>query len=341
MGEAKRKRQQRERSAWPRADTFRGTIDLHVLPPVAAINGTRIRELTGDKTIPDTTQIVLEAFRAVVADRTFHVGFCLGNGTSFSAIGIAVIDRLMMAAPGAALHVVPVVHQDIAWDIVLRHLRTFAGRVLLFAFVDSDVYDAGTAEKYYSEAIQLFGDRGKRLERLTARQRQKIREQKAAILNRPPAPVFYTMPGVASEDAPWIFRIATPAGKVIRTAVWNGRRDYAHEFPEDIVRWVGGDKIAIVQVDSPVGVNRRSSLDLTHWLAKDFDGVIHWARSNETFQSILKSFIRLDLESVSPPELPEGWEPESTILAANGEPNEETALTAVAKRHRMLPDTLA
>ena len=35
-------------------------------------------------------------------------------------------------------------------------------------------------------------------------------------------------------------------------------------------------------------------LDLTHHLAKDFDGVIHWARDTGTFQPILKSFIRLD-----------------------------------------------
>ncbi|HEY1241917.1 MAG TPA: hypothetical protein VGF16_15245 [Bryobacteraceae bacterium] len=122
---------------------------------------------------------------------------------------------------------------------------------------------------------------------------------------------------MAQQDSPWIFRLATPAGKVVRTAVWNGRRNYAHEFPEDFVRWVGGDKIAIVQVDSPVGINLRSSLDLTHKLAKDFDGIIHWARDTETFQSILKSFIRLDLESISSPELPEDWKPEITILAAN------------------------
>lgn len=83
------------------------------------------------------------------------------------------------------------------------------------------------------------------------------------------------------------------------------------------MRWVGGDKIAVVQVDRPVGVDRRSSLDLTHMLAKSFDGVIHWARDTETFQSILKSFIRLDLESASPPDLPEDWKPEITILAAN------------------------
>jgi hypothetical protein len=318
MGEAKRKRQRQAQSAWPHSDSFLGAIDLHMLPPVTAINGARIRELTGDNTIPETPQIILQAFRAVVGERTFHVGFCLGNEAGFSAIGIAVIDRLMMEAPDAPLHVVPVAHQDIAWDIVLRHLRSFTGQVLLFAFPDSDIYDAGTAEKYYSKAIRLFDGEGKQLERLTAVRRQKIREQKAAILNRPPPPIFYAASNAVQEDSPWIFRLATPAGKVIRTAVWNGRRDYAHECPEDIVQWVGGEKIAIVQVDTPVGINRRSSLDLTHWLAKDFDGVIHWARDTETFQSILKSFIRLDLESVSPPELPDRWEPEITILAANG-----------------------
>lgn len=289
-----------------------------MLPPVAAINGARVRELTGDDTIPDTMQVILRAFKAVVGERTFNVGFCLGNESGFSAIGIAVVERLMMEAPSAALHIAPIVHEEIAWDMVLRHLRSFTGQVLLFAFPDSDVYDAGTAEIWYSQHIRQFDPSGVQLNRLTATQRRKVREQKAAILNRPPPPIFYAASGVAQEDSRWIFRLATPAGKVIRTAIWNGRRNYIHAFPEDIVRWVGGDKIAIVQVDSPVGVNRRSSLDLTHRFAKDFDGVIHWARDTETFQSILKSFVRLDLESVSPPELPEGWEPEITIFAANG-----------------------
>jgi hypothetical protein len=317
MGEAKRKKQ-KQQSAWPRSDGFRGVVDLYNLPPVAAINGARIRALTGDASIPDNAQVILRAFRAVVGDRSFHVGFCLGDGERFSAIGIAVIDRLMMETPAAALHVVPVVHSEIAWDIVLRHLRSFTGQVLLFAFPDSDVYDAGTAEVSYSQDIRQFDVDGTPMGRLTAAQRRKIREQKAAILDRPRPPAFYAATGIAQQELPWIFRLATPAGKVIRTAVWNGRRDYAHEFPQDITRWVGGNRIAIVQVDSPVGVNRRSSLDLTHWLAKDFDGVIHWARDTETFQSILESFIRLDLETVGQPELPEKWEPEIMILAANG-----------------------
>jgi hypothetical protein len=34
-----------------------------MLPPAAIINGARIRELTGDDTIPDTP-IILQAFRA-------------------------------------------------------------------------------------------------------------------------------------------------------------------------------------------------------------------------------------------------------------------------------------
>ena len=318
MGEAKRRRQQKEQSAWPCSDRFRGTIDLHILPSVAAINGAHIRAITGDEAIPDFAQVILRAFRAVVGERTFHVGFCLGNSEGFSAIGIAVIDRLMMEAPGAAVHVVPILHEEIAWDIVMRHLRSFTGQILLFAFPDSDVYDAGTAEVSYSKEIRQFNELGVHLEPLTAAQRREIRVQKAAILNRPPPPIFYAASGVALEESPWIFRLTTPAGKVIRVGVWNGRRDYAHDFPKDIVYWVGGKKIAIVQVDSPVGVNRRSSLDLTHRLSKDFDGIVHWARDTETYQSIVMSFVRLDLESVGPLETSGCSEPEITIFAANG-----------------------
>lgn len=317
MGEAKRKKQ--TRAAWPDANHYYGTIDLRFLPAAASINSARIRELTGDNSIPDATHVILQAFKAKVGDRICHVGFCLGDGEAFSAVGIAIIERLSMAAPGAPIHVVPVVHEDIAWDIVLRHMRSFTGEILLFTFPNSDVYDAGKTEIFYSKHIRLFDSYGAPLDRLTETQRRKIREAKASALNRPPPPRFYPAHGVAQEDSPWIFRVGTPAGKVVRTAVWNGRRNYAHEFPKDFIRCVGGSRIAIVQVDSPVGVNRRSSLDLTHKLSKDFDGVIHWARDTETFESILKSFIRLDLDSVSPPHLPEGWDPEIIIFTANGD----------------------
>lgn len=314
MGEAKRKRLQHNQTADSPA-AFGGVIDLHTLAPVAAIDSNRIKELIGDDSLPDSKQVVLNAFKASVGERSFRVGFCIGSESGFSAIGIAVIERLMIEVPSAPLHVVPIVHADIAWDMVLRHLRNFTGQVLLFAFSDSDVYDAGTAEMFFSSAVCVYDIEENPLKRLTAMQRRKIHEQAAKAFKRPLPKLYAT--DVSQEDTPWIFRLVTPAGKEIRTAVWNGRRDYVHELPEDIVRWVGGDKIAIVQVDSPVGINRRSSLSLTHSLALDFDGVIHWARDSDTFQSILKSFIRLDLESVCPPSISEGWQPEVVILAAN------------------------
>jgi hypothetical protein len=81
-------------------------------------------------------------------------------------------------------------------------------------------------------------------------------------------------------------------------------------------KYNGRDRIAIVQVDSPVGVNRRSSVDMTHRLAKEFDGVIRCGRDTEAFQSILLRQARSG--DGQPAELAEGWEPEVTILAANG-----------------------
>jgi hypothetical protein len=70
---------------------------------------------------------------------------------------------------------------------------------------------------------------------------------------------------------------------------------------------LAGDRIAIEQVDKPVGVNGRSSLELTHTLAQQFAGVVQWARDTEAFDSILRSFIRFDVESVALPDLPDEW----------------------------------
>ncbi|MBZ0261028.1 MAG: hypothetical protein K8F90_10545 [Hyphomicrobiales bacterium] len=296
---------------------FRGVIDLHMLPPVPEINGARIHQLTGDVAFSSETAIILRAFRAVAGVRTFLGGFCIGDGERFSPIGIGVIERLRLEAPNSKIHVVPIVHEDVAFDIVLRRLRSFTRDIVLFAFSNSDVYDAGATGTLCHSSLRNFYSDGKLMQQLSAEQRRQIRMRKAEILNRPPPPVLYAAAGVEQEDSPWIFRVVTPKGKEVRTAVWNGRRNYEHEFPEDIIRWVGGDKIAIVQVHSLVGVNLRSSLQLTMRLSKDHDGIIHWARDTETFQSIIKSFVRLDLETVSPPELPENWNPSITMMGAN------------------------
>jgi hypothetical protein len=319
MDEANRKRKlQSEKVAVAASDDyFRGVIDLHMLPPVPEVNGARIFQLTGDAAFSKETGIILRTFRAFVGSRNFLGGFCIGDGERFSPIGIGVIERLRIEAPNSKIHVVPIVHEDVAFDIVLRHLRSFTGEVVIFAFLDSDVYDAGSAGTFYHNSLRNFDHDGKLMKQLSPETRRQIRLRKAEILNRPPPPVLYAAVGVEQEDSPWIFRVVTPEGKVLRSAVWNGRRNYEHEFPEDIIRWVGGDKIAIVQVDSPVGVNRRSSLDLTICLSNEHDGVIHWARDTETFQSIVKSFVRLDFENVSPPELPANWQPTITMMGAN------------------------
>jgi hypothetical protein len=285
-----------------------------MLPPVEGLTVGRIRALTGQEVVSeelatDNTAVVLKAFRAVAGDRTFHVGFCIGDGERFSPTGIGVIERLMMEAPGAKLHVVPIVHEDVAWDIVLRHLRSFTEKVVLFAFPNSDVYDVGAAGIYYTSSIRNFGHDGKQFAQGTPEQRRKIRLQKAEILNRPPPPVLYGAAGVEQEDSPWIFQVVTPEGKTLRTAVWNGRRNYEHEFPEDIIRWVGGDRIAIVQVHSPVGVNLRSSLQLTMRLSKEHDGVIHGhairkpfnPSSNRSLDSIWKPLARRNFPKIGSP----------------------------------------
>lgn len=307
----------RKKKRWPSSERLRGTIDLHVLPAHDEINGAHIRALTGDDQFPDTAGIILQTFHAIIGERKFHVGFCVGDGHRFSAIGIAVIERLRIEVPDGAMYVVPIVHEDIAWEVVLRHLQTFDEKLLLFAFSDSDVYDAGIGPVHYSTEVRQFGPNGEQFDRLSIAQQRAIRLEKSKVLKRKP-PKLYLVDGLEYHEVPWIFQINTPAGKQLRTAVWNGRRDYGHELPEGIEKWVGGDRIAIVQVDSPVGVNRRSSLQLTHHLAKEFDGVIHWARDTETFESINSSFVRLDLESAQPPELPDDWRPEITFFGANG-----------------------
>ncbi len=321
MGEARRRKESKR--DWPESDRFDAEIELYTLAPDPSINGARINELTGEDIFPPLVNAIMRTFRAVAGKCEFFVGFCVGDGESFTPIGLAVIERLSIAKPNASLHVVPIRHEDIAWDIVIHHLRTFTGEVLLFAFADSDVYDAGIGPIHYSKSVRQFDHQGNCVGRLTVAQRNEINAKKAAILDRPAPPKFYPMSGVDREDAPWIFRVGTPAGKFLRTAVWNGRRNYAHEFSPEALRWVGGARIAVVQVDSPVGVNRRSSLELTHWLAADFDGVIHWARDTETFESILRSFIRLDLAAESPPELPDDYNPEVVILAANPDNHSE------------------
>ena len=156
------------------------------------------------------------------------------------------------------------------------------------------------------------------MRRLTEEDRRRVKAQAAAIKGEPaPLPKFYQMPGVDRHEQPWIFELKASTGKVLRLTAWNGRKVFIHEFPSDIINLVGGNRIAIVQVGSPVGVGGRSSVALSDVLAKDFDGIVHWARDTETYQSILRELVLANLPSVSPPPLRAQWDPEITLMPVN------------------------
>jgi hypothetical protein len=52
----------------------------------------------------------------------------------------------------------PISRADRAWARVLHQLRTFRGEILVFAFSDSAVYDAGTAPIYRAPEVSIFKD---------------------------------------------------------------------------------------------------------------------------------------------------------------------------------------
>jgi hypothetical protein len=184
---------------------------------------------------------------------------------------------------------------------------------LLFGFSNSVVYDAGTGEIYYASEIAIFRN-GERQRRLTERDRRDVKIRAAQIRGQPPPPRFYEMPGLDPQEQPWMFQMTTRNGKTLRLTVWNGRHDFVHELAGNVVDLVGGDRIAVVQVGSPVGVAGRSSIALSEALASDFDGIVHWARDTATYQSIITELVEADLPSVGPPEVPPGWNPEITIM---------------------------
>lgn len=323
MGESKRRRVAANQGRpWPKDDPHYGPIHLFDLPPHPDIDSTRIRELTGDDSMPPGIAISLRAHRAKIDSHEFLIGFCVGDGHRFSAIGTAVIDRLLREAPDATVHVVAISDREIAWDIVLRHLRTFRGKVLLFAFSDSYVYDGGAAEVFYSEHIVMHDEGGQVRPRLSQAQRRKAMEEAAAMGAAPPVPKFYEMPGVDPQEQPWIFEMGTSGGRRINLTIWNGRHNFIHEMPDDIVRLVGGQRIAIVQVGSPVGVNGRSSITLSRHLSEEFDGIVHWARDTATYRSIIQEFVVANLASIPAPDLSPDWAPDIVLMPVNDSEDE-------------------
>ena len=146
MSQAKRRREQLSRVSEAFREMLYENISLHWLSPTLEIDGAYTAKLAVDESLGDFSQVTLQAYRANIGGRVFHVGFALGDGESFSAFGSAVIARLGLETQSGQLHVVPVSHKDIAWNIVLRHLRSFDGQTLLFVSPDPDTYDVSVGE---------------------------------------------------------------------------------------------------------------------------------------------------------------------------------------------------
>ncbi len=119
-------------------------------------------------------------------------------------------------------------------------------------------------------------------------------------------------------DCP-VFRFTGAAGEPARLTAWDGRDNFANEFPINIINLVGGAKIAVVQVSTPVGCNGRSSVALSDVFAgMGFRGIIHWARDTATYRSIIREFEERHLERARPPILPLGWKPEILLCPCKG-----------------------
>jgi hypothetical protein len=116
-----------------------------------------------------------------------------------------------------------------------------------------------------------------------------------------------------------VFLFTRNSGQQSRIAVWNGRKNFSHNMsPLEIDKMMDGKRIAIVQVGSPVGVNGRSSMALTKVILLedelDIDGIIHWARDTETYQSIIDELSKSGLSMVDATSLISDMKPEVIIM---------------------------
>ncbi len=304
MGEAKRRKMAGNCPVCSDDDL----IKLTFLSPVTSGSFPSYSKAHADMGMREDQLLALNAFKASFRDSEFLVGFCVGDGQMVSQIGMLVMDRLLMESPKEiSVRVIKLDEYDIAWDIVLRDLKSFNGSALLFAFADSEVYDAGTAEIFYSKMVEVY-DGKKRLDRPTKERRDGILKEKEKILGSLRQKV---------GDEPKIFTFSIKSGRQVRITVWNGRKDFIHEMdPLEVSRLVGGERIAMVQVGSPVGINGRSSVGLTEQLAESlgFDGIVHWARDTETYKSIISEFVEAGLSMVEPPQLSLDWKPEIVVM---------------------------
>jgi hypothetical protein len=187
--------------------------------------------------------------------------------------------------------------------------------MLIFSFPHLPLFDVTHAKLFGADAITVFSYDGTIFPKTSRKRQREIEAQARERYGEAPAPTFYEVPGIDPEEDPWVFGLEASNGAKARVTVWNGRDDFIHEFPtEKIVRLVGGSKIAVAQVGSPL-VGGRSSLKVSDMLAQaGYEGIIHWARDTATYQSVLKEFVGANLPTVLPPDLPADWKPDDLLV---------------------------
>src|SRR5260370_40942771 len=74
-------------------------------------------------------------------------------------------------------------------------------------------------------------------------------------------------------------------GKAFPIAVWNGIKGDASEVPQGLVLKMHG-RIGIAQVSRPMGKGR-SAVKTLEGLARNFDGIILWARTTSGYRPIV------------------------------------------------------
>jgi hypothetical protein len=175
MGEAKRRKDDTQvKSA--------SVVKLTRLSQPNAKNSPLLRN-AGEQQKAAAQRLVLNAFRAEVGGRSFAAGFAMGTGERFTAIGVAVVDRIVHEAAGKTIAMAPITGKDDAFGKMMRTLGSFEGEALVFCFADFASFNAGMADLFHSGDVSVFDERGSPLKRLTALQHKQMKSRGAPAGN--------------------------------------------------------------------------------------------------------------------------------------------------------------
>lgn len=172
-------------------------VKLTRLSQPSAENSPLLRT-AGAEQIAQAKALVLNAFRAEVGARSFCVGFTLGTGDKFTSIGVAVVDRIVNEAPGQVIGMAPVTSKVSAYAGMMRRLRSFEGKALIFCFADWATFNIGMADLFHSDEVSVFDEKGSALKRLTSTERNRMKNSVPAG-NRAARQEIFAVSGLKTE----------------------------------------------------------------------------------------------------------------------------------------------